>query len=180
MDNKYLIFGIGNFGEGYSLTRHNLGARLIEYLITSLKLEVFNKRKYKCALLKPYVLAYNKSYMNCTGPCVQDAMLDFQIDTKNIVVVHDDLQLATGKMLIRHVGSLLGHNGLKDISNKLFTADFTRLRLGIDRPDNKEDVIYYVNEKFTYEQELLIATLFEHVLTNHVELFSNYVTKTDS
>ena len=165
-----LVVGLGNPGNEFIATRHNIGWEAVDELAQRLgwigKKEEFNrqgKSKFdgvvldgsvsihsggseKLLLLKPV------TYMNDSGRSVQAAMAFFQISPADVMVVLDDLALPSGKIRIRPSGSSGGHNGLKDIERALGTDEYPRLRIGIDAPPPRIPGRDYVLGRFTDEQ----------------------------
>lgn len=132
---KYLIAGLGNIGTEYQNTRHNIGFDVVDYMAkdgeTYFRQETHGdiaEIKYKgrtLILLKP------STYMNLSGKAVKYWMEKYKIQPENLLVIVDDLNLDLGKMRLRDKGSDGGHNGLKDIHEKLGTSQYIRLRMGI-------------------------------------------------
>ena len=132
---KYLIVGLGNIGAEYQHTRHNIGFDVVDYLAkeagVSFRQETHGDMaeiKYKgrtLILLKP------STYMNLSGKAVKYWMEKQKIQPENPLVIVDDLHLDLGKMRLRDRGSDGGHNGLKDIQDKLGSSHYIRLRMGI-------------------------------------------------
>ena len=158
-----LIVGLGNPGKEYELTRHNIGYIFIDSFADTLGVKI-EKKKYnglycettinneKVILLKPL------SYMNLSGEVVKQYVSYFKIDTKDILIINDDLDLVTGKIRLRPSGSSGGHNGLKNIALHLGTEDFKRLKIGIS--NNKLiDTKDYVLGKFSKEEIEIIDNL---------------------
>lgn len=132
---KYLIAGLGNIGSEYQHTRHNIGFDVVDYMAkdgnTYFRQETHGdiaEIKYKgrtLILLKP------STYMNLSGKAVKYWMEKHKIQPENLLVIVDDLNLDLGKMRLRDKGRDGGHNGLKDIHDKLGTSQYIRLRMGI-------------------------------------------------
>src|SRR5262245_30948416 len=165
-----LVVGLGNPGNDYVGTRHNIGWEVIDRLAVRIgwiaKPDEFNrlaKSKFdglcmdgtvslhsggteRLLLLKP------TTYMNLSGRAVIGAMGFYQMAAPEVMVVLDDLALPCGKLRIRPGGSSGGHNGLKDIERVLGTNEYPRLRIGIDPPPPKMQGKDYVLGKFTTEQ----------------------------
>lgn len=154
----WLIVGLGNPGAKYELTRHNFGFLVIDHLLEQMG-ENNSKTKFnalvadvlisgeKCMTIKP------QTFMNRSGSSVQQAMAFHKIHPDNIIVLHDELDLALGDIRIKKGGGLSGHNGLKDIS-RLIGPDFYRIRLGIGRPNFKGTEADYVLKTFS-DKELV-------------------------
>lgn len=148
-----LIVGLGNPGKGYENTRHNCGFRVIDLLEKELNIEVnkegfkglYGKGKYHgqdIILLKP------QTYMNISGEAVRQTMDFFKIPRDNLLVIYDDLDMATGKLRLRIKGGAGGHNGVKSIISHIGSQDFKRIRIGINK-DPLIPVPDYVLGKFT-------------------------------
>ncbi|HPC34655.1 MAG TPA: aminoacyl-tRNA hydrolase, partial [Candidatus Absconditabacterales bacterium] len=90
--------------------------------------------------------------MNRSGQAVQKLMNFYKIDAKDLLVIHDDIDLMVGKVQFKFGGGLAGHNGLKDIAEKLGTKDFARIRIGVDRPAIQSQVSDYVLSSFKKEE----------------------------
>lgn len=132
---KYLIVGLGNIGEKYRYTRHNVGFLAVEELVRKVdaKFSASNfgeiaQFKYKA---RPVTVLKPNTYMNLSGDAVRFWMVKEGIPMENIFVVTDDLNLSFGSIRIRGKGSDGGHNGLKDIQNKLQSQQYARLRFGV-------------------------------------------------
>ena len=132
---KYLILGIGNKGDEYTETRHNIGFKIVEKIAEKLEVK-FNSANYgwiaegkhkgrKVFLLKP------DTYVNLSGNALKFWMQKENIPLENILVVTDDLALPFGTLRLKGKGSDAGHNGLKNIQDKLNTQAYARLRFGI-------------------------------------------------
>ncbi len=133
-----LIVGLGNPGREYEKTRHNVGFMAIDILANLLDVEFktnqfqaqiasLNFKGEKVLLMKP------QTYMNLSGEAVSACARYYKIDTQDILVLHDDLDLPVGKIRIRYQGSSGGQNGLKNIIELLGTQDIKRIRIGIGK-----------------------------------------------
>jgi peptidyl-tRNA hydrolase, PTH1 family len=153
-----LLVGLGNPGQKYDGTRHNVGFAVIDAVARRLG-ESFRsggKGDYELAktaykghtviLLKPM------TYMNLSGKAVQHAMQFFKISVSDVLVVCDDLNIPLGAVRLRPGGSDGGQNGLKNIIQMLGRDDFARLRFGIGTPQNKGSASSHVLGKFTPEE----------------------------
>lgn len=150
-----LIVGLGNPGNEYSFTRHNIGFNLLDYIAKNKNLS-FDKTKFngkyvdylykgeKVILLKPL------SYMNLSGSVVKKFIDFYKIDLNDVFVIQDDLDMVFGKIKIVYNSSCGGHNGICDIENNLCSRKYARLKIGIS--NNKEiDTKDYVLGKFSDE-----------------------------
>ena len=162
--NNYLIVGLGNFGNKFVNTRHNIGFKVLEDFTKKAKIK-FKKKRYvelaeKSINDKRIILIKPTSYINLSGEPVLYWKKKEKISLNNILIVSDDFNLPLGKIRFKPSGSSGGHNGLKDISNKLRTDDFARLRIGIGHPENSLDPSNFVLGKFKKNEILSIKNLF--------------------
>lgn len=156
-----LIIGLGNPGEKYVNTRHNIGFQVVDQCSTRLGIDL-NLQKFKSVygykiidgtkvfLLKPL------TYMNLSGEAVRPFMDYFKIRIEDIVVVYDDLDLPPGKIRLRQKGGHGGHNGIKSLIAQLGTDKFKRIRVGIGRPPEGILVPNYVLGNFLEIEKPLV------------------------
>lgn len=132
-----LIVGLGNPGQEYEATRHNIGFKVIDLVAHSKGIEL-NKEKFTGVFYKgdDFILAKPMTFMNLSGDFVQKIAKFFKINVEDILVIYDDMDLATGTIRYREVGSSGGQNGMKDIIEKMGTDKIKRLKIGIGRPKN--------------------------------------------
>ncbi|WP_096203248.1 aminoacyl-tRNA hydrolase [Bacillus sp. FJAT-45350] len=161
-----LIVGLGNPGDKYAHTRHNVGFDVIDYLADVLRIDL-NQSKFKgiygtgiingekVFLLKPL------TYMNLSGESVKPLLDYFQIDIEDLVVVYDDLDLPVGKIRLRQKGSHGGHNGIRSLIAHFGTSEFKRIRVGVDRPQPGESVANYVLGTYRSDEKADIQTAIE-------------------
>ena len=153
-----LIVGLGNPGEEYRLTRHNIGFMVVDRLAYKQGILV-DKRKFGAVYGlgrvegRSVILAKPMTFMNMSGPAVRNLAHFFKVDTKDLLVIHDDIDLVFGKIKIKRKGGDGGHNGLKSLIEAIGNGSFSRVRIGIGRQDIKQDVKGYVLNKFDAQQE---------------------------
>ena len=143
---EWLIVGLGNPGEQYARTRHNVGAECVELLAErcDAKLRAGKDSALTAEVLlgsehARSVLAFPLTYMNESGRSVSGLVRRYGIEhPERIVVVHDELDLEPGVLRLKSGGGLAGNNGLRSIAQHLKTQDFLRVRIGIGKPPNKE------------------------------------------
>ena len=155
----WLVVGLGNPGDRYARTRHNVGFEVAKELADRLGLPRF-KQKYGglytegrgVAVLLP------QTYMNESGNSVSPARGALKLDLDRVLVVHDEIDLPFGKVEMRTGGGLAGHNGLKSVKRGLGSGDFGRVRVGVGRPDSTdpEVVSRYVLGRFEEDPAPLI------------------------
>ncbi len=181
----YLLVGLGNIGPEYELTRHNFGFLLLDQIIEDFGL-VAQSKKFKSEVFsgviagKKIIALKPHTFMNRSGIAVAEAASFYKIESKNILVFHDDLDLALGKIKVKIGGGHAGHNGLKSL-DEMIDKHYMRLRLGIGRPENKEfETADYVLGKFRREEMFLvekvnlkISDLIEELLEGRADSFLN-------
>lgn len=149
-----LVVGLGNPGDEYARTRHNVGAEVVELLA---KRHGGRLRKSKERALVDEVrvdgrrlaLAIPLTYMNDSGQAVAPLVRRFGVDAEHLVVVHDELDLPVATLRVKAGGGLAGHNGLRSIKSHLHTDGFLRVRIGVDKPVSKERGADHVLNKFS-------------------------------
>ena len=134
---EFLVVGLGNPGEEYENTPHNLGFMVIDRLAGSHAIRVSRKENMSLVGLgdiaaKRVAVAKPQTYMNLSGPAVSGLLERYELKPDRLIVVYDELDLPWGSMRIRIKGSAAGHNGVKSLIGSLGTNEFTRVRLGID------------------------------------------------
>ncbi len=144
-----LFVGLGNPGEKYAATRHNAGFWWVDLIAaqTSSTLAVEAKMFGVAGKLNPTQnkwLLKPTTFMNASGKAVAALANYYKINADEIVIVHDELDLPAGTVKLKFGGGHGGHNGLKDINAALGTSDYWRLRIGIDHPGDRNEVINYV------------------------------------
>ena len=165
---KYLIVGLGNVGEEYNNTRHNIGFKIIDKLIEKnetvwevKKLAYYSSFKKKG---RQFLLIKPSTFMNNSGKAVRYWALKEKIPLQNILIITDDLHLPFGDLRLRPKGSPAGHNGLKDVENQLNTSNYPRLRFGIGQNYKTFDQVKFVldqwdeTEKTKIEERVSICT----------------------
>jgi peptidyl-tRNA hydrolase, PTH1 family len=144
-----LIAGLGNPGKEYKFSRHNFGFMVVDHLAQAHKVRYFWPRfqgraakvvigEEEVTLLKPH------TFMNLSGVSVAAAMKKLNLYNEQLIVIHDDLDLPLGAIKIGFGLTSAGHKGLESIIEQLGTKDFHRIRLGIGKPENKDQVMDYV------------------------------------
>jgi peptidyl-tRNA hydrolase, PTH1 family len=134
---EVLVVGLGNPGEEYENTPHNLGFMVIDRLAGSHAIRVSRKENMSLVGLggiagKRVAVAKPQTFMNLSGPAVKGLLERYELKPDRLIVVYDELDLPWGSLRIRIKGSAAGHNGVKSLIGSLGTNEFTRIRLGID------------------------------------------------
>jgi len=171
---KYLIVGLGNIGFNYQNTRHNIGFKILDVLAKKFQLSFETKKLgdiaelklkgRKCVLLKP------NTYMNLSGKAVLYWLTKENIPIEHLLIITDDLNIPFGTLRLKTKGSDGGHNGLKDIQNKLETTKYNRLRFGISDTFSKGKQVDYVLGEWK-ENELESLEKYIEVSSNAVKSF---------
>jgi len=160
-----LIVGLGNIGEKYELTRHNVGFLVIDEMTKSLSTANINKSNFQSTLLKSGYNLFSKptTYMNSSGQAVQAIKEYYKIDIEDIIVIHDDLDLPFGTVKFKIGGGHGGHNGLRSIDAHI-GKEYIRVRIGIGKPQFKTDVANYVLSNFSKEELNKLQDIITHTI----------------
>ena len=158
------LFGLGNPGPEYELTRHNVGFLFLDYILSenesTLLESTLHYKIYKFSFNKnEYQAVYPLKYMNLSGQIVSYLVSEMKIEQNDFIVIYDDFHLPMGKIRFRPSGSHAGHNGIKNIINLLDTNVFNRLRIGIDEPNT--NIIDYVLGDFEDSDLEKLPKIFE-------------------
>ena len=153
---KFLVVGLGNIGDKYENTRHNIGFDIVDQVAIKLN-STFSSAKYGEVLKTKYagkqiVLLKPNTFMNLSGKAVLYWLKKEKIDVSNLIIIVDDLNLDFGISRLRKSGTDGGHNGLKDIASSLNSTKFTRLRFGIGNYYKKEKQVDFVLSKWNAEE----------------------------
>lgn len=158
-----MIVGLGNPGTKYAFTRHNAGSACVEFLAKTTGTHLRKSVKYQALVGQVQLgqfslfLAFPQTFMNESGRSVARLVANTGIkDLQRLVVIHDELDLPVGRLKIKQGGGTAGHNGLKSIGEHLKDLSFTRLRIGIGRPQGDGDVARYVLQPPKGEQRVLL------------------------
>lgn len=167
-DDRWVIVGLGNPGDRYAGTRHNVGAEAVALLARRAGVDLRVNKRVRCAVAESrdgdarLVLARPVEFMNKTGGPVQQLTSWYKTPAERLIVLHDDLDLDVGRIRLKRGGGAGGHNGLRDIDQRLGTRDYLRVRIGIGRPDGPRDPRDHVLSRFTpTEREEVDVTIEE-------------------
>src|SRR4030042_2921900 len=178
---KYLIAGLGNIGEGYADTRHNIGFMALDAMAVASNSD-FTDRRYGsvCSIKykgREFILLKPSTFMNLSGNAVRYWLKKEKIPVENLLVIVDDISLPLGSFRMRPKGSDGGHNGLAHISNVLATNEYTRIRIGIGNSFSKGSQISYVlgtwtpgEKKFLDERIAIVIEMIKSFGTAGTEL----------
>ncbi|WP_321996701.1 aminoacyl-tRNA hydrolase [Draconibacterium orientale] len=154
---KYLIAGLGNIGQEYKNTRHNIGFQILDALAEASNIS-FNDNRYGFVAEykfkgRTFILLKPTTYMNLSGRAVNYWLQKEKIDIKNMLVLVDDLALPFGTLRVRAKGGAGGHNGLENINQVLGRNDYARLRFGIGDDFHKGHQVNYVLGEWSKEEQ---------------------------
>jgi PTH1 family peptidyl-tRNA hydrolase len=162
---KFLIVGLGNIGDEYENTRHNIGFVILDALARASNISFSEKRYGAVAEMKfagkVFILLKPNTFMNLSGRSVQYWMNKEKIELDKVLIVVDDLALPLGRIRVRLKGSDAGHNGLKSIHQILGTQDYVRLRFGIGSDFPKGYQVDHVLGRWTPEEETVVSSKME-------------------
>ena len=172
-----LLVGLGNPGPNNNNNRHNIGFKIIDAINQQFSLSK-QKPKFK-GLLTTGSIGNQKVYaikpltfMNNSGICIRELLEYFKIEPNNVVVFHDDLDIEFGKIKAKKGGSDAGHNGIASI-DKFIGKDYSRVRIGIGKPDKKISVSDYVLDNFNEDEQKKL----EEITINITEYLSMLIDK---
>jgi PTH1 family peptidyl-tRNA hydrolase len=164
---RCLVVGLGNPGARYAGTRHNIGFRVLDRLAADFAIEV-GREKFSAAFGRgrieglDVVLAKPLAFMNRSGPPVRSLAEFFRISSRDVLIVHDDIDLAYGRLKIKEKGGHGGHNGVRSLMDAFGGGDFTRLRVGIGRSETaQQPVADYVLDHFTRDEAAALPGVIE-------------------
>lgn len=177
---EYIIVGLGNPGQRYERTRHNIGFEVADYLDSvsigsrGLKRMLHSSLCDKC-VLDGYIVYIVKpqSFMNNSGMSVKDVMSYYRMDPRQLIVIHDDTKVKVGQFKIKNGGSAVGHNGIKSIIQHLHTENFIRIRVGIGEKPEEYDMAKYVLSRFSENEYKSVQSQFIHI-KNAISTIFNY------
>jgi PTH1 family peptidyl-tRNA hydrolase len=176
----YLLVGLGNPGAKYKNNRHNVGFLFVDFLTEKdnpamtynnlqrdwKKDQLFHSELLKTTIYKiDFIIAKPQTFMNATGMAVQKLSKAHNIHPSQIIVVHDDLDIPFGKFKIQFASGPKIHNGINSIQQHLKTADFWRIRIGVDNrnPENQLSGEEYVLQDFSSEEKQVIPEIFRKI-----------------
>lgn len=166
----YLVAGLGNPGDEYNMTRHNIGFSTIDYIAGENNVRV-KKLKFKALYGEMTVggekvlLVKPQTYMNLSGESIREFCSFFKIPPEQVIIICDDISLPPGKIRLRRKGSAGGHNGLKSIIYQLNSDEFNRIKIGVGSPGHAGyELADYVLGRFSKEE---IPTLEDAIIRTH-------------
>ena len=165
-----LIVGLGNPWKEYEKTRHNIWFVMLDRFIQENKLWDFSfDKKYSAELFtteidgEKVIFCKPQTYMNRSWDAVAPLANFYKIEAKNILILHDEIDFITGRIALKVSGSTAGHNWLKSLVARLGTPDFTRIRIGVDRPIDSKHVADWVLSTFKPEEKKVLEEKYSEV-----------------
>jgi peptidyl-tRNA hydrolase, PTH1 family len=178
-----LFVGLGNPGPEYDATRHNTGFWWVDALARALKVNLSMDKSYSGLVARTTVdgqtvwLLEPQTFMNLSGKSVGALARFFKIQSQEILVAHDELDIVPGEVKLKFGGSHAGHNGLRDIHAQLGTGDYWRLRLGVGHPGVKSEVVNWVLKKPSLDHRIAIDQCIDRSLKALPQLLAGEMDK---
>ena len=163
---RWVVFGLGNPGERYARTRHNLGVAVIENLLDRTGAS-FKRHKSGCLIAEGtlagerVVLARSTGYMNESGRPLRQLLQWYKIGPDKLVVVHDEIDIPFDEVRVKFQGGTAGHNGLKSVGSHLGTKEFLRVRVGVSRPGGQKEAADHVLSEFSSSERKELPQIIE-------------------
>lgn len=172
----YIVVGLGNPGLKYENNRHNIGFKIIDKIAENYNVNI-NKSKFKSQYneirigSKKVLLIKPQTYMNNSGEAIKEIKSFFSVETENIIVIHDDIDLDYGRIKVKKNGGSGTHNGLRSILNHIKEKDFPRVRVGVGKPIEHIDLADYVLGNFNKDE----VKILEKILDESIEIVESIV-----
>jgi PTH1 family peptidyl-tRNA hydrolase len=174
----FLIVGLGNPGPKYAKTRHNIGFEVIDAISRefsiALKMHPANARVGRGRIQdREVILVQPMAYMNLSGNPVYQLAQSFGLSCEDMLIVHDDMDLAFGRIKITEKGGSGGHNGIQSLMDAFGGGDFTRLRMGIGRPEAGMNSVDHVLSAFLLEEDKMLESMISRARDAAVTVLCN-------
>ena len=159
MADRWVVFGLGNPGDQYAKTRHNIGQMVVDYLASNSK---FASHKSRTEIADLHVgavavtLAKSKLYMNESGAPAKSLADFYKVPVENLIVIHDELDIPFNTIRVKQGGGDNGHNGLKDLTTHFSGPGYFRVRMGIGRPLGPQDPADFVLKPFSSTEKKVL------------------------
>ena len=164
-----LIVGLGNPGEKYIETKHNVGFMLVDKICKDLDLKFTADKIFQADIASTFLngekvyFVKPTTFMNESGKAVQPLLAYYGLDIEDLLVIYDDLDMEVGKIRLRSKGSAGGHNGIKSIIKHIGSQEFKRIKIGIGRPKEGMTVVHHVLGKFDKDDYIMILNTLDKV-----------------
>jgi peptidyl-tRNA hydrolase, PTH1 family len=173
----HLIVGLGNPGQAYSQTRHNVGFMVVDALAQAFRIPIepfdFDSHYGRGRIADcPVILAKPQTFMNRSGIPVRRLAQYFGISGEETMIIHDDIDLAFGRLKIKEKGGFGGHRGVRSVIDALGNGNFTRIRIGIGRPATQDNVVEYVLGDFSPSTSTMLGQIIQHAQDAVVTILS--------
>lgn len=161
VENVYYLSDFGNPGTEYEKTRHNVGFKAIDKIAENFKISM-SKNKFDAIIGEGFcgtekiILVKPQTYMNLSGTSIKQIVDFYKLDLNNLIVIYDDIDIPLGKIKIKPSGSSGTHNGMRNIVAMLSSEEFTRIRIGTDKPKFNMNLADYVLMNMTKEEEQVL------------------------
>lgn len=160
----HLIVGLGNPGSKYLMTRHNIGFMAVDYIHGDNFQSKWKSLYAKGSLAGHAVLLQKpQTYMNLSGEAVRPLMDFYKIEADKLIVIQDDIAMPFGALRLQKNRSTGGHNGIKDIHQKLGSPDYARLKVGVGMPQGKQSVESHVLSNFSKDEQKYLPDLLQDI-----------------
>jgi peptidyl-tRNA hydrolase, PTH1 family len=159
-----LIAGLGNPGTRYAHNRHNVGFMIVERFVHARAFD-FKRKRFNAQIAEGVIggsrlfIAKPQTYMNASGEAVAKLFKYYKVEPQDLLVIYDDLDLPLGKIRIRPDGSAGGHHGMESIIGRIGTSDFSRIRVGIGRPNPDADIGHVLSDFDEEERAVMDETI---------------------
>ena len=154
---KLCIIGLGNPDQKYNFTRHNIGKDWLKDISRTYDVDFSKKLKFEAKIGESHsssiLWVIPNNYVNNSGNTVFKIIKSTNLEARNFLILHDDLDLKIGNVRLKESGGHGGHNGLRDIIKKIGSEKFNRIRIGIGHPGSKDEVTNWVLNKFNPEEK---------------------------
>ena len=178
----YIIVGLGNPEPEYSNTRHNMGFDTINKIAKKYNIE-FSKTNFKgiygTGIIegKKVILLKPQTYMNLSGESIKEIIDFYKLNTDNLIIIYDDIDIEPGIIKLRKTGGPGTHNGMKSVIKEIGTEKFPRVRIGIGKPEHKGDLINYVIGKIPEEDKKILEKSTDVAKDAVIEIIKNGMDK---
>lgn len=177
-----IIIGLGNPGKEYERTRHNIGFMALDKLAEIMDINI-NKHKFNGAVGEgmyageKILLVKPQTFMNLSGNCVQEIVSFYKVNPEDIVVIYDDIDIEFGQIRIRPNGSPGTHNGMRNITERLQTQNFPRIRVGAGKPKDGQQLYEFVLSQFDEEEIEIMQNSIKNAADAVIEIIKNGLLK---
>lgn len=178
----YIIVGLGNPGQKYDKTRHNVGFDAIDLISEKHGIKV-DKLKHRALIGQGRIggekvlLVKPQTYMNLSGESLASIVNYYDADIEKVIVIYDDIDLDVGKLRIRKKGSSGSHNGMRSIVKCLGSTDFPRIRIGVSKPEKNMDLADFVLSRFSKEDRVFVDESIDRVVKTVEEIMNTDLDK---